>query len=220
MVNLSGKLCNHFKRGFKCWKRIYELKLFQSALAIDEELSPICLSTALDSRLPHPLCSRLLFPQYGAPVALSPPFFRITVTHRVRLTIHEQYNGEECLTERRHHPCDEKWSYLKISPVLGSDTDMFSNSWFCHLKTSAGSLLGVATASFEFLCLYIGHLWPADGWLGDIIRPRLPQNRARNHNLQQAVVFSFTSPPCSSKVFHQYTTALVISFTSTHLPLH
>ena len=120
VVNLSGILCNHFKRGFKCWKRIYELKLFQSALAIDEELSPICLSTALDSRLPHPLCSRLLFPQYGAPVALSPPFFRITVTHRVRLTIHTQYNGVECFTERKHHPCDEKWSYRKISSVLAS----------------------------------------------------------------------------------------------------
>ena len=95
--------------GFMNWS------CFKSALAIDEELSPICLSRALDSRLPHPLCSRLLFPQYGAPVALSPPFFRITVTHRVRLTIHEQYNGKECLTERKHHPCDEKWSYIKIS---------------------------------------------------------------------------------------------------------
>ena len=119
-VNLSGKLCNHFKRGFKCWKRIYELKLFQSALAIDEELSPICLSTALDSRLPHPLCSRLLFPQYGAPVALSPPFFRITVTHRVRLTIHEQYNGVECLTEHKNIIA------RKNGFALISDTDMFS----------------------------------------------------------------------------------------------
>ena len=47
--------------------------------------------------------------QYGAPMALSPPFFRITVTHRVRLTIHEQYNGVECLTEHKKHHCEEKW---------------------------------------------------------------------------------------------------------------